>query len=145
MGGDRKELGNFNGEHSNRCSEGKAERIHNEQHFPVKKRLTCSCLQQWMGAGWSGSGFGSWAQGEDCSWLRWRYSEGASTTQLKESREKPGPPREARDHCCWYILMPHACKEQLCPQWWPTKPAGAPVVGLDSTAVYYLRWVSISQ
>ena len=59
--------------------------------------------------------------------------------------KETGPAREARDHCCWYILMPHACKEQLCPQWWPTKLAGAPVVGLDSTAVYYLRWVSISQ
>lgn len=66
-------------------------------------------------------------------------------TQLKESKEKPGPPIEARDNCHWYILIPHACKERLCPRWWPKKPAGAPVVGLDATAVYYFRWGNISQ
>lgn len=29
--------------------------------------------------------------------------------QLGGSREMPGPPREARDHCCQDPLTPHAC------------------------------------
>ena len=28
--------------------------------------------------------------------------------QLREFREKPGPAREARDHCCRKALTPHA-------------------------------------
>lgn len=42
--------------------------------------------------------------GEDWSWLHWRYSVGASTTQLREFREKPGPVRDIRDSC-WVDLL----------------------------------------
>ena len=51
-------------------------------------------------------------QGDDWGWLPWRYSEGASTTQLREFREKPGPPRNARDHCHGDPLTLHAHRPQ---------------------------------
>lgn len=73
--------------------------------------------------------------------------EGASITQPRESKEKPGPLREAKDSCCGDALTPQASRLQettflnatggmrgiceLCnpevdkPAWLPPKQAGA--------------------
>ena len=84
--------------------------------------------------------------------------EGASITQLKKSREKPGPLREAKDSCHGDPLTLQASRPQettflnaaggmrcICelsnpevdkPAWPPPKQAGAWEVQLDMTAVY---------
>ena len=84
-----------------------------KQHFPAKKWLSCPWR---MRAGCWGSGleYGVGPQGEDWDWLPWRYSERASTTQLRESREKTGSPREARDHCHEDSLTLSTCRQWLC-------------------------------
>ena len=75
-----------------------------KQHFSAEKQLTCPSRQLGLDAQAQASGVRP--QGEDQGWLPSRYSEGTSTTQLRESRKKPGPPREARVCCCKNLSLP---------------------------------------
>ena len=76
-----------------------AQRIGADQHSPARE----ACLLSRRG----GRGLGAEArasevgsQGEDWGWLREHSLKGASAPQLagRESRKKPGPAKEARDH-----------------------------------------------
>ena len=75
---------NLGGEYSNRCSGGKTENSPQRSLSSHISRLRSSSVPV--------------PTASEGSVLR--YSEGATTTQMRESREKPGPPREARDCYC---------------------------------------------
>ena len=68
-------------------------------------------LSEW-GLGAQAQVSGVRPQGEDRVWLPWRYSKGASTTQVRVSRKKPGSPRQARDHCRGDLQSPCTCRLQ---------------------------------
>ena len=81
-----------------------------KQYFSAEKQLTCPSRQLGLDAQAQASGVRP--QGEDQGWLPSRYSEGTSTTQLRESRENHGPAREARDHCGGNALTTHTPRMQ---------------------------------
>ena len=100
-----RELQSYREEHSNRGAEGKAERFPHRGSLPTSthqpERLVCSTARE----------VGGWElrigasevrpQGEDWGWLHEHSLKGASVPQLagRESENKSGPGREARDHC----------------------------------------------
>ena len=114
MGGDRRELHNFGGECNSGCSEGKTRRIHHRDLCQI-------AFPSWEAShtpeptAESGCGvLGSETREKARVWLLWGYSEGANTTQLKESREKSGHPRVTRDHSCSHTLTLHIQRLWLC-------------------------------
>ena len=107
-GGDRRVLLNLRGgECSSKCMENQVERIHHgDQCRPALPSGTFVRPPQQVGARCWSSDFRGRPQAEDWGRLLGRYSGGASTTQLRETREKPGPVREPRDLCCRDPLTP---------------------------------------
>ena len=96
-GGVGGELWNLQREHSNRCLEGKTENSPEfivKQHFLAEKQLTCPPRRLGLDAQAQAQALGVGSQGEDQGWLPSRYSEGTSTTQLRESRENYGERQE---------------------------------------------------
>ena len=85
-------------------SEGKTEKIRHRNHCQISflsqemnHKLPSGAM---VGARCWGSGAGVRSQGAVRSGLPWGYSEGATSTQWRESREKTECPRVARSHCC---------------------------------------------
>ena len=83
------------------------------QHFPGNRR-SAHPLPQW-GLNAEALALEVWHQIEGWGWLPWRYSGGARTTQLRDSREKFRPERGARDHWHEDLLILHACRPQDLP------------------------------
>lgn len=111
----KRKLWNLWGEYSNRCSEGKMEIIHHRDCcWPALSSWDAICKPVMANRDWvlrlGASKVG--LQGEDWGWPPWRFSEGANLTQLKESREKPKPAREARDHCHRDPVPSHTYRSQ---------------------------------
>ena len=84
---------NLGGECSNRCSGGKTENSPQRSLSSHISRLRSSSVPV--------------PTASEGSVLR--YSEGATTTQMRESREKPGPPREIRVRHYGDPLTPYTC------------------------------------
>ena len=103
-GRDCGELQSLRGEGSNRSAEGKQRDSHTEdwcQTALTSLRCFSAHPPGQAGSGSRSSGFGGQTTGRGLGLAAWRQSEGASAPQLarRESRKKPGPAGEARDHC----------------------------------------------
>lgn len=101
------DLWTLRGESSNRCSEGKTEIIHHRDlvklPFPVEKWPEC------LHSEWRVSRLRLWgSDSRERTEVDYHEDEEVSMIQLREFREKTGPAREARDHCCRKALTPHA-------------------------------------
>ena len=99
--GDKNEPQNIRAKHSNKYVEDKAGRIWQKDQCRV-------ALPSWeavctpnaaSGAGCWGSGFRGRTPGRRLGLTAMEISEGAGTTQLRESRERPGPAKGSRVHC----------------------------------------------
>lgn len=96
------EIQNLRGEQSNRCGEGKMERISHRDHcgtaLPSQKGAHSPTAAS-DGLGAQAQALGVGPEGEDQGGRPRRSSEGASAAQT-ELRQKPRPTRGASDHRC---------------------------------------------